>query len=107
MKTKSFFKTSVGIFLLGALIGVLAPSPIGPIYFYLENYVAPHLTGLSKILLQAFNWYLLDALWYFALMIVAFIMHIKKVKTIRIIQTVAGIIGLGAVIGVLFKVLMP
>jgi len=104
MKKEKFFKTHIGVFLLGAFIGTLAPSPVDPIYFYLENYVVPHLAGLGKVLLQIFDWYVLDALWYLALMGIAFILHIKNVDIAKKITVVGGIAGLGIVIGIISKV---
>ena len=56
-KIDKFFKTSIGIFLAGCFLGTLVPSAVDPIYFYLENYVIPNLTGISKIALEIFNWY--------------------------------------------------
>jgi len=104
MTKNKFFKSSIGIFLLGAFIGTLAPSPVDPIYFYLENYVVPHLTGLAKAGLQIFDWYILDALWYLALMGIAFILHIKKVDVAKKITVIGGIAGLGIVIGIVSKI---
>ena len=101
-----FFKSAIGIFLLGAFVGTLAPSPIDPIYFYLENYVVPHLTGIAKVSLQLFDWYILDALWWLVLMIIAFILHIKKVAVAKKISVIGGIAGLGIVIGIISKVVM-
>ena len=101
-----FFKSAIGIFLLGAFVGTLAPSPIDPIYFYLENYVVPHLTGIAKIALQLFDWYILDALWWLVLMIIAFILHIKKVAVAKKISVIGGIAGLGIVIGIISKVVL-
>ena len=101
-----FFKSAIGIFLLGAFVGTLAPSPIDPIYFYLENYVVPHLTGITKVSLQLFDWYILDALWWLVLMIIAFILHIKKVAVAKKISVIGGIAGLGIVIGIISKVIM-
>jgi hypothetical protein len=99
-----FFKSTIGIFLLGCFIGTLAPSPVDPLYFYLENYIVPHLTGIAKIGLQIFDWYILDALWYLALMGIAFILHIKQVSIAKKITVIGGIAGLGVVIGIISKI---
>ncbi|VVB83380.1 Uncharacterised protein [uncultured archaeon] len=104
MKREKFFKTHIGVFLLGAFVGTLAPSPVDPIYFYLENYVVPHLTGIGKVGLQIFDWYILDALWYLALMGIAFILHIKEVNVAKKITVIGGIAGLGIVIGIISKI---
>ena len=101
-----FFKSAIGIFLLGAFVGTLAPSPIDPIYFYLENYVVTHLTGVSKVALQLFDWYILDALWWLILMGIAFILHIRKVSVAKKISVMGGIAGLGIVIGIISRVVM-
>jgi hypothetical protein len=101
-----FFKSAIGIFLLGAFIGTLAPSPIDPIYFYLENYVVPHLTGFAKVGLQLFDWYILDALWWLVLMGIAFVLHIKKVSVAKKISVMGGLAGLGIAIGIVSKILL-
>ena len=101
-----FLKTPVGIFLLGAVLADVLPSIVDPIHFWLINYVFPTITNTTTlVLLQAFDWYLLDASFYFILFIIAWIMHIKKVKSIKIIITIASIIGASVAIGVLSKVL--
>ena len=105
-KKNKFFKSAIGIFLLGAFIGTLAPSPVDPIYFYLENYVVPHLTGIARVGLQIFDWYILDALWYLVLMGIAFVLHIKKVDVAKKITIIGGIAGLGIVIGIISKIVM-
>jgi hypothetical protein len=103
-KKVKFFKSAIGIFLLGAFIGTLAPSPVDPIYFYLENYVVPHLTGIAKVGLQLFDWYILDALWWLVLMGIAFVLHIKKVSVAKKISVMGGLAGLGIVIGIVSKI---
>jgi|WetSurMetagenome_2_1015567.scaffolds.fasta_scaffold271386_2 hypothetical protein len=105
LKRDHFLRTSIGIFLAGCFLGTLAPSPVDPIYFYLENYVVPHTTGLGKILLEIFNWYILDSLYYLLLMGLAYVLHIKKVSIAKKITVIGGIAGLGIVIGILTRVL--
>ena len=100
-----FLKTGVAIFLLGAFIGTLAPSPVDPIHFWLVNYLFPTITNkLTLIGWQIFDWYILDALWWLSLLGLAFILHIKKVKTIKIITTIGILAGLGITIGILSKI---
>jgi hypothetical protein len=106
LKKGHFFTTSIGIFLAGCFLGTLAPSPVDPIYFYLENYVVPHLTGIWKVLLQIFNWYILDSLYYLLLMGLAYVLHIKKVSIAKKITVIGGIAGLGIVIGIIARLLL-
>ena len=104
MKRK-FFNTTVGLMLLGAFLGTLTPSLVDPIHFYLINYFIPSLTGVSKILWEVFDWYLLDALYYVLLMGIAFILAIKKASNMKKIIILGGIIGLGVVVGILGRIL--
>jgi hypothetical protein len=106
LKKNHFFRTSMGIFLAGCFLGTFVPSPVDPIYFYLENYVIPTLTGAWKILLEIFNWYFLDALYYLLLMGIAYILHIKKVSIAKKITVIGGIAGIGIAIGILSKILI-
>jgi hypothetical protein len=103
---EKFFKTKMGIFLGGCFLGTLVPSITDPIYFYLENYVVPNLTGTSKILLQIFNWYVLDALYYLFLIGLAYFLHIKKVSIIKKLSIIGGIVGLSIAIGIISRILM-
>jgi hypothetical protein len=106
LKKGHFLKTSIGIFLAGCFLGTLAPSPIDPIYFYLENYVVPHLQGIGKVSLQIFDWYVLDSSYYLLLMGLAYVLHIKKVSVAKKITVIGGIAGLGIVIGIIARVLI-
>lgn len=103
----NFFKTSVGIFLLGSIVGTLIPSPVDPIHFYLINNIIPNITNkISLISWQIFDWYFLDASYFILLLILAYVLHIKKVSTIKKISILAGVLGVGAVIGILGKILL-
>jgi hypothetical protein len=106
LKRDHFLKTGIGIFLAGCFLGTLAPSPVDPIYFYLENYVVPNLTGGWKIALEIFNWYILDSLYYLLLMGLAYVLHIKKVSIAKKITVIGGIAGLGIVIGIITRILL-
>ena len=100
-----FFKSIVGLMLLGAFLGTLTPSLIDPIHFYIVNYVLPNLTGASKIFWEIFDWYLLDALYYLFLMGIAFVLEIKKASHMKKILILGGIIGLGIVVGIIGRIL--
>lgn len=102
---KKFLKTSVGIFLLGAFLGELAPDPTDAIHFWLQESVLsnPNLPKGLLAFLQVFDWYFLTASYFFLLLVLAYILHIKKVSTVKKITIIGGILGIGAVIGILFQ----
>ena len=100
---EKFLKTPVGIFLLGAFLGELAPDPTDAIHFWLQVHVFTHPSLPTPILvaLQVFDWYFMSALFFLLLLIFAYILHIKKVSTVRRITIIGGILAIGAVIGIL------
>lgn len=102
---KKFLKTSVGIFLLGCFLGELAPDPTDAIHFYLQEHVFtnPSLPAGLLAFLQIYDWYFMTASYFLLLLILAYILHIKKVDTIKKITIIGGILGIGAVIGILFQ----
>ncbi len=102
---KKFLKTSVGIFLLGAFLGELAPDPTDAVHFWLQENVLnnPSLPKGLLAFLQIFDWYFLTASYFFLLLVLAYILHIKKVSTVKKITIIGGILGIGAVIGILFR----
>lgn len=100
---EKFLKTSIGIFLLGCFFGELAPDPTDAIHFYLQEYIFPKLSGFSLAFLQVFDWYFLTASYFLLLLILAYVLHIKKVDTVKRIAIIGGILGIGAVIGILFR----
>ncbi len=100
---KKFLKTSIGLFLLGCFIGELMPDPTDAIHFYLQNSVMPKLSGWHLAILQIFDWYFLTASYFFLLLILAYILHIKKVDIVKRITIIGGILGIGVVIGLLFQ----
>ncbi|MCX6747154.1 MAG: hypothetical protein NTU63_03420 [Candidatus Pacearchaeota archaeon] len=102
---KKFLKTSVGIFLLGCFLGELAPDPTDAIHFYLQQHVFnnPDFSKTTLTLLQVYDWYFLSASYFLLLLILAYILHIKKVDIVKKITIIGGILGIGAVIGLLFQ----
>ncbi len=100
-----FLKTPVGIFLLGAFIGELSPDPTDAIHFWLQEHVLnnPAYSSAFRAGLQIFDWYFMSAAYFLLLLILAYILHVKKVNTVKRITLVGGIIGIGAVIGIVAK----
>jgi hypothetical protein len=98
-----FLKTPVGIFLLGAFLGELAPDPTDAIHFWLQVHVFTHPTLPTPVLiaLQVFDWYFMSALFFLVLLIFAYVLHINKVSTVKRITIIGGMLALGAVIGIL------
>lgn len=102
---RKFLKTPVGIFLLGAFLGELAPDPTDAIHFWLQESVFrnPHLSKPLLAFLQIFDWYFLSASYFLLLLILAYILHIRKVDTVRKITIMGGILGVGTAFGILFR----
>jgi hypothetical protein len=102
-----FLKTPVGIFLLGAFLGELAPDPTDAIHFWLQEHVLnnPIYSVSIRTFLQVFDWYFMSALYFLLLLILAYFLHIKKVNTVKRITLFGGVIGLGVVVGVVAQFL--
>lgn len=102
---RKFLKTPVGIFLLGAFLGELAPDPTDAIHFWLQEHVLhnPNIPGPWLAFFQVFDWYFMSASYFLLLLIIAYILHIQKVDIIKRITVVGGILGMGVVIGILAK----
>jgi hypothetical protein len=108
LSEEKFLKTPVGIFLLGAFLGELAPDPTDAIHFWLQVHVFEHptLPAGAIVALQVFDWYFMSAAFFLLLLVLAYFLHIKKVSTVRRITIIGGILGIGAVIGILAKFLI-
>jgi hypothetical protein len=107
MSDKSFFKTNVGLLLTGWILGDILPSGTDWIHFLLQDYIFSH-QAMSKVwfvLLQIFDWYIIDVTLPLILLIVAYILHIRNVKTIKKIAIIGSIVGVSAVIGVIFWII--
>jgi hypothetical protein len=102
---EKFLKTTVGIFLLGCFLGELAPDPTDAIHFYLQQHVFnnPNLSKPLLAFLQIYDWYFLTASYFFLLLVLAYVLHIRKVDTVKKITIIGGLLALGAVIGLLFQ----
>jgi hypothetical protein len=100
---RRFIKTPVGVFLLGAFLGELAPDPTDAIHFWLQQHLlnSQKLPASTLAFLQVFDWYFLSASYFLFLLILAYILHVRKVATIRRITIVGGILGVGVVVGLL------
>ncbi len=105
---EKFLKTPVGIFLLGAFLGELAPDPTDAIHFWLQEHVLnnPNVSAFWRATLQVFDWYFMSAMFFLALLILAYFLHIKKVSTVRRVILIGGILAAGAVIGILAQFFM-
>lgn len=103
---EKFLKTPVGIFLLGSFLGTLAPSPTDAIHFWLQAHVLnnPIYPAATRAFLQVFDWYFLDSSYFLLLLILAYVLHIKKVTSVKRITLFGGIIGVGVVIGILAQI---
>jgi hypothetical protein len=102
---EKFLKTPVGIFLLGAFLGELAPDPTDAIHFWLQAHVLsnPAIAMSTRAAIQVFDWYFMSASYFLLLLIIAYILHIRKVQVIDRISLVGGVLGTGAAIGILAK----
>ncbi|MES2216571.1 MAG: hypothetical protein V4481_04730 [Patescibacteria group bacterium] len=104
---EKFLKTPVGIFLLGAFLGELAPDPSDAVHFWLQEHVLnnPAIAQSTRTFIQVIDWYFLSASYFLLLLVLAYILHIKKVHTIKRMSLFGGIIGIGVVIGILAQFL--
>ncbi len=100
---EKFLKTPVGIFLLGAFLGELAPDPTDAIHFWLQEHVLnnPAVSQGMRAFLQVFDWYFMSAFYFLFLLIIAYVLHINKVKSVKRITLIGGVLSIGAVIGIL------
>lgn len=104
---EKFLKTPVGIFLLGAFLGELSPDPTDAVHFWLQQYILNHhISKTALALIQIFDWYFMSALYFLALLIFAYILHVRKVGTVKRITIVGGALGIGAVVGLLAHFLL-
>ena len=105
---EQFLKTPVGIFLLGAFLGELAPDPTDAIHFWLQEHVLnnPAYSAGFRAGLQIFDWYFMSACYFLLLLILAYLLHIKKVSVVKRITLIAGILSIGAAIGIIAQFLM-
>ncbi len=104
---EKFLKTPVGVFLLGAFLGELSPDPTDAIHFWLQNHVFtnPAVSPALKAGLEVFDWYFMSAGYFLLLLILAYFLHISRVKTVKRITIVGGVLALGLVIGLLAQFL--
>lgn len=104
---EKFLKTPVGIFLLGAFLGELSPDPTDALHFWLQEHVLNNtsIAATTRAFIQVFDWYFMSACYFLLLLILAYILHINKVNTVKRITLVGGILGIGAVIGILSQLL--
>jgi hypothetical protein len=100
---RKFLKTPVGIFLLGAFLGELAPDPTDALHFWLQEHVLnnPVIAPGVRAALQIFDWYFMSAAYFLLLLVLAYVLHIRKINTVRRITLVGGILGIGVVIGII------
>lgn len=102
-KEERFLRTPVGIFLLGAFLGELSPDPTDAIHFWLQNHILnnPDFSPAFKAGLEIFDWYFMSACYFLLLLILAYVMHIKKVKVMKRVTVVGGLLGIGVAVGIL------
>ncbi len=107
-KEVKFFRTPVGIFLLGGFLGTLSPSPADAIHFWLQNHVLnnPTLSHTTKALLQVIDWYFLDSAYFLVLIVIAYSLHIRKVSVVKRVTLIGGVLGVGVAIGILAQVFL-
>lgn len=102
---EKFLKTPVGIFLVGAFLGELAPDPTDAIHFWLQEHIFsdPSVPRSILVPLQIFDWYFMTATYFLLLLIIAYILHIKKINLIRRITIFGGIVSVGMAIGIIAR----
>lgn len=102
---RKFLKTPVGIFLLGAFLGELAPDPTDAVHFWLQEHVLTNhqLSAPLLAFLQVFDWYFMSASYFLFLLVLAYFLHIRRVGTVKRIIVVGAILAVGVVIGILAR----
>ncbi|HVY72854.1 MAG TPA: hypothetical protein VG984_02305 [Candidatus Paceibacterota bacterium] len=100
---EKFLKTPVGIFLLGAFLGELAPDPTDALHFWLQEHVLnnPAYSAGFRAAIQVFDWYFMSASFFLILLILSYFLHVKKVSSVKRVIIVGGILAVGIVIGIL------
>lgn len=100
---EKFLKTPVGIFLLGAFLGELSPDPSDAVHFWLVEHVFsnPAIPRGLLAVLQIFDWYFLSASYFLFLLVVAYLLHINKVSTVRKLTIFGGVVSIGLAIGII------
>jgi hypothetical protein len=93
-----FFQTDLWKYLLGAILGTMLPSPADPVHFYIQNWLYKHrLKRWQFELVQIFDWYLLDALWYGLLTVLAIVLALDDTTQINGITIVFTVLAVGAI----------
>ncbi len=102
---EKFLKTPVGIFLLGAFLGELAPDPTDAVHFWLQEHILnnPAISAFWRAFLQIFDWYFMSACYFLLLLVLAYFLHITNVGAVKRFTIVAGILSIGAAVGILAR----
>jgi hypothetical protein len=101
-----FFATDVWKYLLGAILGTCLPSPVDPIHFYIQNWLYKHkLKRWQFEAVELFDWYLLDAMWYCLLTVLAIVLAIDDTTQINKIIIMLTVLGVGVLISIVWRFL--
>lgn len=93
--------------LLISALATAIPSPFDFIHFYIQNYLYENEPSRAIYeILQLFDWYVLDSLWFLLLIGIVVVLNIQNVATANIITIIATLTGLGAVIGIITRFLI-
>lgn len=91
-------------YLLVAMAATFLPSPTDPINFYLQNWLYKRKQSRAAFeWWQIFSWYILDSLWFGFLIIIVLLFNIQNLPPVNALTTVATIIGIGAVISIIWR----
>lgn len=91
-------------YLIVAMLATVLPSPSDPFHFYLQNYLYKHKHNRVKFeLLQIFDWYILDALWYLLLLGIVLYFNIQNLPDANALTTIFTILGVGATISIIWR----
>lgn len=105
---EKFLKTPVGIFLFGAFLGELSPDPTDAIHFWLENHVLNNsmLHPGARAAIEIFDWYFMSACYFLVLLILAYVLHVRRVSIVKRLTIIGGLVSVGIVIGILAKLFL-
>jgi len=95
--------SSVLTFIFGGLVAAIAPAPTDWLHFWLQNYIKVHteLTAHQFWVLQAVDWYLVDAIWWLVLLGLYMLLHFKRLDNVKKMTIWFSVASVGILVGFL------
>lgn len=93
-------------FIVGGILATLLPSPTDAVHFYLQDWLRTHTLDASMFwMIQAADWYLLDAAWWMFLLALYYAQVIRKRSDAETITVLGIVISLGALVGIALRLI--